>query len=228
MSVRSKLDDGAIELVRIAALYAIEAGTGATPGVVPTGQQSGAGGNPAAAGGAGGPNPYGDGVSANPDGSSGADGRPAAGEGANAGGQSASAGNGTAGAVDGPTMVAGSDQLGQGSGPSCGQPNVAGLPQSGSGNAGVAGDTANRPGSRGDDSGKLSGGVDQAGVSSNSQPGITFLPAKYSTWVNRAFGVGCGKIGRRLAKAPRPANHALPEALLGTRLGTNKVTVQKI
>lgn len=99
MSVRSKLDDGAIELVRIAALYAIEAGTGATPGVVPTGQQSGAGGNPAAAGGAGGPNPYGDGVSANPDGSSGADGRPAAGEGANAGGQSASAGNGTAGAV---------------------------------------------------------------------------------------------------------------------------------
>ena len=128
----------------------------------------------------------------------------------------------------GPTMVAGSDQLGQGSGPSCGQPNVAGLPQSGSGNAGVAGDTANRPGSRGDDSGKLSGGVDQAGVSSNSQPGITFLPAKYSTWVNRAFGVGCGKIGRRLAKAPRPANHALPEALLGTRLGTNKVTVQKI
>ena len=150
----------------------VAADTGTTPSVVPTGQQSGAGGNPAATGGAGGPNPDGDGVSANPDGSSGVDDRPAAGAGANAGSRPTSAGNGAAGVVDGPTMVAGSDQLGQGSGPSGGQPNVAGLPQSGGGNAGVAGDTGNRPGSREGDSANLSGGVDQAGVSANSQPGI--------------------------------------------------------
>lgn len=151
----------------------VAADTGATPSVVPTGQQSSAGGNSAAAGGAGGPNPDGGGVSANPDGSSGVDGQPSAGTGANAGGQSASAGNGTAGAVDGAAMVAGSDELGQGSSPSGGQPDVGGLPESGGGNAGLAGNAGNRPGSRESDSGNLSGGVDQAGVPANSQPGIT-------------------------------------------------------